>query len=77
MTAIRGGWRVKTVDGWEIQVRQLRLFRIIEVPVADRRTIGRFWCYDTFEAAVLAAAAWDGSPASEPVGYLRRGGART
>jgi len=71
-----GAWQVKVEAGWRIEVRRLRLFRVVEVPLKDPRAIGRFWCYTSFEAAVLAAAAWDGSATTEPVGWSRRGGAR-
>lgn len=74
---VPGGWRVKVVDGWQIQVRRLRLFRVVEVPEAETRAIGRYWCFASFEAAVLAASIWDGAHDTEPVGWLRRGGART
>jgi len=76
LTPLPGGWLVKSVGGWQIQVRRLRLFRVVEVPEIDTRDAGRYWCYVTFEAAVLAAAAWDGGPDTEPVGWLRKGGAR-
>ena len=54
---VPGGWRVKSAGNWQIHVRRLRLHRIVEVPDDEPRTIGRYWCYVTFEAAVLAAAA--------------------
>ena len=72
-----GGMLVKTESGVHLVVRQLsRLFRLAEVPEADPRATWRFWCYPTFEAAVLAAAVWAPLPDTEPVGWLRRGGAR-
>lgn len=71
-----GRWRVKQLDGWSVEVRRLRLYRVVEVPDDDPRTIGRYWCYVTFEAAVLAALAWDVQADTAPVGWLRSGGAR-
>jgi len=76
LTRLPDGWLVKVVDGWQLQVRRRRLYRLVEVPEANLMDQGRFWCYTSFEAAVLAAAAWDASPDTEPVGWLRRGGAR-
>jgi len=76
MVWVGDNYLVKVVAGYQIQVRPQRFFRVVEVPEADTRTQGRFWCYLSFEAAVLAAAIWDGSPNTEPVGFTRSGGAR-
>jgi hypothetical protein len=74
---VAGGFRLKTQDGHHLEVRpQLRLFRLREVPVVEPRDVARFWCYSTFEAAVLAGAAWEVCAETEPVGWIRRGGAR-
>lgn len=70
------GWRIKTMNGYHLEVRPLRLPRLIEVPEHEPRSQGRFWCYSTFEAAVLAGAAWDIDEDTEPVGWVRSGGAR-
>lgn len=77
MEQIPGGYRLKTGDGHHLDVRPRRLHRLIEVPVDEPRAQGRFWCYATFEAAVLAGMAWEISADSEPVGFLRSGGARS
>ena len=76
MQQIPGGYRLKTEGGHHLDVRPQRLFRLVEVPVDEPRAIGRFWCYTTFEAAVLAGMAWEVSGETEPVGHLRAGGAR-
>lgn len=73
---VEGGWVVQRGDGHALHVRPMRLFRLVEVPDAEPRATGRFWCYLTFEAAVLAGAAWDISPDTEPDGFVRSGGAR-
>lgn len=74
---VPGGYRVKTEDDHHLEIRpQLRLFRLVEVPVDEPRAIGRFWCYPTFEAAGLAALAWEVDAGSAPVGWVRSGGAR-
>ena len=74
---VRGGYRIKTEDAHHLEVRpMLRLFRLVEVPVSEPRDAERFWCYASFEAAVLAGAAWAVDADSEPVGWIRRGGAR-
>lgn len=76
LVVAHGGHLVKTLDGWHLVVRRLRMFRLVEVSVADPRRIGRYWCYSSFEAAVLAAIPWGGEHGTEPVGWVRRGGAR-
>lgn len=75
---VSGGWRVKTEDGVHLDVRPMLhgRFRLAEVPQSDERNLWRYWCYSSFEAAVLGALVWPVSPVSEPVGYLRKGGAR-
>lgn len=77
MDRIPGGWRLKTEDGHHLHVLVQRLYRLAEVPVAEPRDQGRFWCYTTLEAAVLAGMAWDISVDTEPAGFVRGGGART
>lgn len=70
-----GGYRVKTQAGMILEVRpMLRLFRLVELSVDHPRDIGRYWCYVSFEAAVLAGAAWDVDAATEPVGFIKSGG---
>ena len=77
LTRVPGGYRVKTEADVHLDVRPLvRLFRLAEVPVAEPRETWRYWCYTTFEAAVLAANVWAVSADSEPVGSVRAGGAR-
>lgn len=76
LVRIPGGYLIKRQSGFELQVRPRQLFRLVEVPEDEPRAIGRFWCYATFEAAVLAGAAWEMGSDTEPVGWLRRGGAR-
>ena len=74
---VPGGYRVKTEAGWHLDVRPLlRLFRLIEVSGERAIYTGRFWCYSSFEAAVLAAAVWEVSADTSPVGWLKSGGAR-
>lgn len=73
---VSGGYLVKVGDGYRLQVHPQRLFRLVEVPEAEPRVTARFWCYTTFEAAVLAGLAWEMSADSDPVGWVRRGGAR-
>lgn len=77
MERIPGGYRLKTEGGHHLDVRPQRLFRLVEVPTHEPREQGRFWCYATFEAAVLAGMVWAVSEDTEPVGHLRSGGART
>lgn len=78
LTRIRAGYRVKTQAGVHLDVRPLmRLFRLVEVPVARTRDVGRYWCYESFEAAVLAGAAWDVDVTTEPVGFIKSGGSRS
>lgn len=77
MEQIPGGWRLKTADGHHLDVRPQRLARLVEVPVDEPRAVGRFWCYPTVAAAVLAGEIWDISEDTEPVGFIRSGGART
>lgn len=76
MEQIPGGWRIKTQDDHHLDLLVQRLYRLVEVPVVEPRAFGRFWCYTTLEAAVLAAEAWEVSADTEPVGFLRSGGAR-
>lgn len=77
LVRIDGGYRVKTRDGFHLDVRPMvKFFRLIEVSEASRHVIGRYWCYESFTAAVLAAHAWEASPDTEPVGWFRCGGAR-
>lgn len=73
---IQGGLHVKTENGYHLVIYLRRLARLAEIPVADIRGIGRFWCYPSLEAAVLAAAVWEVDPDTEPVGWIRSGGAR-
>jgi len=54
----------------------VRVARLAEVPIADPRVTWRYWCFDTVEAADLAARLWDGAPTTAPVGWVRFGGAR-
>lgn len=68
---------VKTGAGYQVRVRPMRWrHRVEEVPLSEPRDVHRYWCYDSPEAAVLAARVWDVSADSEPVGWVRRGGAR-
>jgi hypothetical protein len=77
LVKISGGWIVKTAAGYQVQVRPQYLFRLVEVPVDDLRAIGRFWCYATFEGAVLEGIAWEVDPDTAPVGFIKSGGARS
>jgi len=72
------GWLVKTEDEYQLCVRPMLrgMFRLSEIPVEDERDLGRYWCFPSFEAAVLAAMVWDVSEDTAPVGWLRDGGAR-
>lgn len=45
--------------------------RIIVVPKAHPMTVERHWCYRQGPAAILAAMAWDGADATEPVGWIK------
>lgn len=77
MERVRGGYRVKTEDGYHLDIRpMLRLFRLVEVPVSEPRDTARYWCYQSFEAAALAGMAWQVSADTQPVGHVRSGGAR-
>ena len=78
LTRVSMGWRVKSQDGVHLDVRPMLrgMFRLAEVPVADERDLGRYWCFASFEAAVLAAMAWDVTEDTAPVGWVRSGGAR-
>lgn len=74
---INGAYRVKTEDGWHIDIKPLmRAFRLLELREGTLFDMGRYWCYPTFEAAALAAMAWDVSKDTAPVGWFRHGGAR-
>lgn len=72
-------FRVKTVDGYHIEViPAIYNFRIHTVPVdgGPLAWTERYWCYagrgpDTFVAAILAAHAWDGAADTEPVGWIK------
>lgn len=68
------GEQVRTDDGWEVVVRPMASGRFRVLERRARFELGRWWCYDTFAAAVLAVAAWDG--AGVPVGWSRKGGGR-
>lgn len=72
------GWRVKTEDEHHLDVRPMMrgMFRLSEIPVRDERDLARYWCFPSFEAAVLAAMVWDVSEDTAPVGWIRNGGAR-
>lgn len=75
LTPVTGGYRVKTVDGWHIDlVPLMRSHRIVERPAARPEHYERYWCYQSAAAAALAAAAWDGSAETEPVGWFNKGG---
>ena len=71
--------RIKTVGDYHIEVIPMAVnFRIRTVRVDGGKYAWseRYWCYagrgrDSFVAAVLAAAAWDGAPDTEPVGWVK------
>lgn len=74
---VPGGYRIKTEGGYHLDVRpMMRLFRLAEVPESEPRDTARYWCYTSFEAAVLAGSIWPISADTEPVGFVREGGAR-
>lgn len=74
---INGAYRIKTEAGWHIDAKPLsRLFRLVELREDSVFDQGRYWCYTSFEAAALAAMAWSVSEDTEPVGWVRSGGAR-
>lgn len=70
------GKEVKREDGHILVVRPLwsNVARLYEIPESDPHAVGRFWCYRTVVAAVLAAKAWEVSADTEPVGWFDRGG---
>ena len=77
LTRVRHGYRVKTQDAHHLDVRPMfAQFRLVEIPVAEERDLARYWCYVSFEAAVLAALVWEVSADTVPVGWTRAGGAR-
>lgn len=77
LARVRGGYRVKTEDGYHLDIRpMIGFFRLIEVSEENMHTIGRYWCFVSFEAAALAGAAWVMDSGTEPVGWFRHGGAR-
>lgn len=45
--------------------------RIIESAKNDPMTYHRYWCYPQGGAAFIAALAWEPSPKSEPVGWIK------
>jgi hypothetical protein len=66
---------IKAEAGYVLTVRPMRYaHRLQEEPEGGGR--GRYWCFDTGEAAILAARAWRVGSESEPVGWLWKGGAR-
>ena len=73
----RYGWKVLETDTHTIEIwPMLYNDRIVTVPHDSPMTVDRYWCYDKGGAAHLAAAAWDGSPDSEPVGWKKAHGER-
>lgn len=74
---INGGWRIKTTETHHIDVLVM-LFndRIVTTPIGNPYEYDRYWCYSKGGAAFLAAAAWDGSIDSEPVGWKKAWGGR-
>lgn len=74
---VDGGWRVRETDTHFIDIYPM-LFndRIVTVPKAAPLTVDRYWCYDKGGPAFLAAAAWDGSDETEPVGWKKAHGNR-
>ena len=78
---IDGGWLVKRVGDYEVQlVEMFSCARIIAQHVDDPpRTPSAYWCYygpSRLVAATLAARAWDGSLESAPAGAQRSYDAR-
>lgn len=75
---VPGGLRIKTEGGWHLQVKpMMRGFRLLELREGSEHDFGRYWCYPTFQAAALAALAWEVTESSSPVGWTMCGGARS
>ena len=73
---IPGGWLIKTVGPYDIQVRVLMsCARIVAQHQDDPPdTPSAYWCYygaTKTASAVLAAQAWDGRPDTVPAGSQR------
>jgi len=73
---IDGGWLVKTVGAYDIQVIKLSsCARVVAQHHDDPpRTPSAYWCYygpAKTTAAILAALAWDGALDTEPAGASR------
>lgn len=68
---------VKEQNGWRLTLRPMErgLQRLEESPL-EGHGMGRYWCYETHTAAVLAAIVWEVDPHTEPVGWVSRGGVR-
>jgi hypothetical protein len=70
-------YRVKEVLGYYLDIApQLVNYRLVTTPVEDESGWERGWCYAgrgraAFMAALLAAAMWDGSDDTEPLGWNR------
>lgn len=77
LTPIFGGFRVKTVGAYHVDVlRMLVNWRLVTTPVAFPDVVDRGWCYlgtgpVSFVAVVLAANAWDVADDTEPAGWFK------
>jgi hypothetical protein len=75
LTSIDGGFRVKETDTHHLDVLAMLFnWRLCTTPKSCPLVYDRSWCYagrgvDSLLAAVAAAAAWDGSDDTEPVGW--------
>lgn len=75
-------FRVKQVEGYFLDVAPMLVnHRLCTTWIDDQDEYARFWCYTgnsraAFMAAVLAAALWDGSDDSEPLGWNKSGQTR-
>jgi hypothetical protein len=72
------GYRIKETETHYIDVMSMFVnWWITETRKDSPGTYDRSWCYPGvgltgFLPAALAALAWDGSPDTEPAGYLKR-----
>lgn len=46
--------------------------RVVLTPKNDEMTYDAGWCYESYETALAAVAAWDTTRDPEPVGWIKR-----
>jgi hypothetical protein len=67
-----GGWRVKeTATHYVDLVPMIYNTRIVTIPKDNQTGYDRGWCYPRFDAAMLAAIAWDPEVSERPVGWIK------